>query len=128
MKTYFELREAFAAYAKNPWDQTEPPMPIYKNPSTKEIKDIMMAWRERGRPPDHCRGLVSSAGDIWVFPAIVLHDYAKKMISKVDRSVMDAAHVIVDFNLNGKITHVEPSGGDAKAWDHISAAARNHHI
>lgn len=126
MKTYFEIREAFSAYAKNPWTPTDPPMPIYKNPSTKEVNDIRMAWRERGKPADHCRGLVSKSGDLWIFPAIVLHDYAKSMISKVDKSVVGAAHVLVDFDFTGKITNVEPAGGDAKAWDHISAASRNY--
>lgn len=79
MKTYWEIREAFATMLRpTAAGFGGATFDVYKNPTSREISML------RKKKPEHgsgfhniLRGLLSDDGDYWAFSHHLLHDYAK---------------------------------------------------
>lgn len=63
--------------------------PVYKNPTSSELKDIMKSNRTNmmqvsQKPSRYLRGLILPDGTHWLFSMLILHDLARSSIGQAD--------------------------------------------
>jgi len=114
MKTYWDIREAFATMAVartgryGPERNVDVMFDIYKNPTSIELSKIRKKPAEKGSGfHNTIRGLLNDNGDCWVFSPDLLHHDAKWSLKDRGISIGYPYHIFITFGSgSNKPTHV----------------------